>query len=246
MPRAQASQATKRQRTDADYLQIIRSLPAENVHNILVHAAQQHQDVAESVVNERKKIVEAKQVKTLNFDFCSVFAWNALNVTFNRGSGSEQSESAFEAAAEIEKYIGKIRKSTPKHASLDTKKSALETLLKIGNTIVMGTDTVGRKVRVQFQHDTCLEDTMLGIAKRMTRAERKALMTPAFDERLTELERLSKGYCVFEKLRDVRLTLHGAWLTAYVSRKMKMSTRRMRTRRMTSSERMETINLEGS
>ncbi|CAM6103673.1 unnamed protein product [Calypogeia fissa] len=217
MPRAQASQATKRQRTDAtgaaaaDYIQIIGSLPPEKVRNILVQAAQQHPDVAASVVNERNTIVGAEQVKPLDFDCYSGYAWKALNVTYRKGSGSKQYEKAFDAASEIEDYIRTIGTSTPKHANLATKKSAaLETLRKIGKTISLSTDTLGREVRIQFQQDTCLEDPMLRIAKAMTMAERKAFMTKEFEEKLVELERLSNGYCLFEKLKDVRLTLVGA------------------------------------
>ncbi|CAM6103672.1 unnamed protein product [Calypogeia fissa] len=106
MPRAQGSQATKRQRTDekvpaaaADCGQIIGSLPPEMVRNILVQASQQHPDAAASVVNE----ATAEQVKTVNFDCYSGLAWKACNVN-KGGSGCRQYEKAMGAASEIEEH----------------------------------------------------------------------------------------------------------------------------------------------
>jgi hypothetical protein len=83
----------------------------------------------------------------------------------------------------------------------------LETLRKIGKTIALSKDVVGHEVRIQFQSESCLEMTMLRIAKSMTREERARVLTDEFEEKLVELEGLAEDHCIFERLNDVRLVL---------------------------------------
>ncbi|CAM6103675.1 unnamed protein product [Calypogeia fissa] len=214
MPRAKTSRVTKRKSTyatgaaAADSVQIIGSLSAEKLRNILV---QQHPDVAASVVNERHKTVAREQIKTFNFDRFSALAQKALKVTYKGGSRTKLFNNAADTVSKIQKYIETIGKSTPAHAAFGTKKSALETLGDIGEMIPLGGGALGYEVRIQFQRNNCLEDTMLSIARSMMMEERKALMTPEFEKELVELEKLkTRGYGnVFEALTDVRPTLLG-------------------------------------
>ncbi len=209
----------KRQRTNTigtgvpvpGTLQIVQSiqlLPQQTIHNILVLAAQQHPDVAANLKNELARIRAAESAKTIDFDGYSKTAWKAINVTYSRMSGSKQYDFAGEAFDTVNDCIETIRKLTPTHASFGTKKSALETLRKIGKTICLSSnDVVGHEVQKNFEWNTCLERTMLRIAESMPVDERKKVLTTEFNEKLVELEKLGNDHCVFEKLADVREVL---------------------------------------
>jgi hypothetical protein len=214
--------STKRQRTntigasvsgsdgiDTDIIPIIAALPVETVRSFLAAAAYRYSPIASLVLDEHRKIVEAQQAKVIDFDHYSKSVWKVINVTYSKLSGSRQYEASSEAIASVEGYIEAIGRDTPAHASFGTKKSALETLRKIGKTIALSTDVVAYEVRIQFQNESCLETTMLQIAKSMTEEERTEVLTDEFEEKLEELEGLAEGYCIFEKLKDVRRVLSG-------------------------------------
>ncbi|CAM6103598.1 unnamed protein product [Calypogeia fissa] len=183
----------------------------EKFHSSSTMAAQQHPDVAASVVNERKKTVAREQVKTLNFDCYSGLAKKALKVTYKGGRRTKLFNNAADTVSKIQEYVETIGKSTPAHANLATKKSALETLRDIGETMLLGGGALGYEVRIQFQWNNCLEDTMLSIAKSMTMEEQKALMTPEFEKCSLSSKNLTRGIYgnVFEASTDVSPTLLG-------------------------------------
>ena len=131
-------------------------------------------------------------------------------MTYSRLSGSKQYDASFDASASVVGCINQIVKRSPKEASLGTKKSALETLRKIGKSICLsGTSTLGHEVRKTFQYDTCLTDAMYNILKTMSVEEREKELMHAPEgeknwyEKVCELVKLAKGYCVFEGLADV-------------------------------------------
>lgn len=173
---------------------VINALPVDLVRKILSKASLKHGDVAELIVFEHNKIVAAARAKVIDFDYYSKSAWKTINVTYSRLSGSKQYEFSGEAASSVGKCIKEIGKDATDHASYGTKKNALETLRKIGKTIALADDTIGHEVRKQFQWETCLEKTMLRIAKSMTAEERAKMFTKEFREKLEELEGLAKDH----------------------------------------------------
>jgi hypothetical protein len=188
---------------------VINALPAELVREMLSTAALMHEDIAELIVSQHNKIVVAARAKVIDFDHYSKSTWKAINITYSRLSGSKQYEFSGEAASSVSNCIKAIGKEAKDHASFGTKKSALETLRKIGKSIALGDDTIGHEIKKQFQWENCLEETMLRIAKGMTAEERAKMFTKEFKEKLEELEDLAEDHCIFEKLKDVRLVLSG-------------------------------------
>lgn len=85
-----------------------------------------------------------------------------------------QYELGIEASVYAEETIANIRKQTLAHSSFGTKKSALETLRKIGKTIALGgMDEFGSEVISQLQEDgSPLESAMCDIVKEMKADER--------------------------------------------------------------------------
>jgi len=210
----------KRQRTDSmggftlnnvDYDSIIKLLPPAIVHDLLVSAAKECPEVGERIISARDQLIAAERAKVIDFDRYSKSAWYTLNVAYSRLSGSKQFDKSGEAANDVVDTIESIANATPGHASYGTKKSALETLRKIGKSICLScTDVIGHEVVKHFQYETCLEKTMLQIAKGMTAAEHADMMRSGeFEVKLRELEDLAKDHCIFEKLPKVRKTLMG-------------------------------------
>ncbi|MCJ1282667.1 hypothetical protein MMC26_001992 [Xylographa opegraphella] len=204
---------------DNRYLGTILSLPAVTIASLVSSAADKHPDIATTIAGllscaagkypdvaatipaskgraEAAAPVEAKDSsstskKVIDFDHYSKTAWRAINT---------HSKSC----------IMDIRRMCPAEASYGTKKSALETLRKIGKTgCVSGGDVIGSEVQKGFQWDACLEDTMFGIVQTMTQQERDMIMKGDFGVKLEELVELSKDYCLFETLDEVLALLEG-------------------------------------
>ncbi|MCJ1384528.1 hypothetical protein MMC17_007645 [Xylographa soralifera] len=184
---------------DNRYLQTILSLPATTIANLLSNAADKHPDVATTVAGllsyaaekypdvaattpaSKGDAVAAERVKAksnalptsakvIDFDHYSKTAWRAINTQYKSIKGC----------------IMDIRKKCPAGASYGTKKSALETLRKIGKTVCMsGGDVIGSE------------------------GERDVIVKGDFGVKLEELAELSKDYCVFEKLDEVLALLEG-------------------------------------
>ena len=143
-------------------------------------------------------------LKVIDFDHYSKTAWRAINTQYKSMKGSHQYRASFGVQEDVVGCITNIRRKCPAEASYGTKKSALETLRKIGKTVCMsGGDVIGLEVQKGFQIDTTLEDTMYGIVQKMTQGERDMIMKGDFGVKLEELAELSKNYCVFEKLDEV-------------------------------------------
>ncbi|GAW16888.1 hypothetical protein ANO14919_063340 [Xylariales sp. No.14919] len=107
--------------------------------------------------------------RVIDFSDFSRRAWHVLNTSeYTQGSGSKQYEASFEARSEVIGCIEAIGKEAAVDSSYGTKLSALETLRKIAKTILLAGDTLGREVRMEFQHETCLADIMVCIADSMT------------------------------------------------------------------------------
>ena len=124
--------------------------------------------------------------------------------------GSHQYRASFGVYDDVVGCIKDIRKQCPVEASYGTKKSALETLRKIGKTVCLsGGDVIGSEVQKGFQGITRLEDTMYSIVQKMPQGERDLIMKGDIGVKLEELAELSKSYCLFETLDDVLALLEG-------------------------------------
>ncbi|MCJ1391275.1 hypothetical protein MMC18_004138 [Xylographa bjoerkii] len=180
------------------HLQAILSLPDATIAGLLLHAAGQHPDVAANIAAAVERVTaqndaHAESARVIDFDHYSKTAWRAINLQYKSMKGSYQYNASCGVQDDVVGCIEDIRKQCPAGVSYGTKKSALETLRKIGKTVCLsGGDVIGHEVQKGFHMETCLEDTMGTLGGRME-----------------ELVELSKGHCVFETLDEVVALLEG-------------------------------------
>lgn len=89
---------------------------------------------------------------------------------------------SFDAAEEVKEIIESIGNEASGQRSFATKKSALETLRKIGEILVLAPSTLGSEVQKQFQYGDYLRDAMVGILESMSLDEKQD-MAEATDEK---------------------------------------------------------------
>lgn len=192
---------------------VLEALPTETLRALLQQAARQHADVAAAVTAAHDKAVAVEQARVVDFDYLSKAAWRALNVTYRRQSQSRQFEAAGAAADEVRRCIDTIATQSRAPASFGTRRSGLETLRKIGKSVVLAGsagETLGREVVKLFQFDACLEDAMHRIARGFSAQERELVMADGeMETKLEELEELGRDEFVFERLPRVRQVLLG-------------------------------------
>lgn len=116
-------------------------------------------------------ILNNNRAKVIDFDVYSKIAWRSLNPR-GRMNGSAQYEAAFDAKDEVANAINDIGTKAKPTSSYGTKLNAIETLRKIGKSVVLTGDTLGSEVRKHFQSDPILQDTILSILESMSPEER--------------------------------------------------------------------------
>ena len=194
--------------------QSIETLNDATVREYLLFAAQESPKIAGLIAAAAKRIKDTEAAQTIDFDRKSKSAWYALNREYSRLRQSQQFERSGDACCSVEEAIEDIRDRCPAHASYGTKSSALQTLRKIGKTICLTEDIMGREVRKHFQCTTVLEKTMQQIVNSMSLADRQIMKREyqgdtTFVEKLKELQDLGSGYCLFERLDQVIELLEG-------------------------------------
>ena len=111
-------------------------------------------------------ILNQDRAKVINFDMYGKSAWQSLNLR-GRMSGNAQYHAAVDVAFEVRGVIKAIGDEAKPTSSYGTKLHAIETLWKIGKSVVLTGDTLGSEVRKQFQGDRILQDTILSILESM-------------------------------------------------------------------------------
>ena len=191
-----------------DYQSWVSSLPQGTVEKLLVQAAQTHPDVEGLLRSEVNQLIQRNREKVINFDYLSKAAWHTINR--HGGSGTQQYEASFEAFGSVMANIKTIEEGCPGYASLGTKRNGLETLRKIGKSICLSGDTLGREIRKQFQADEELSSAMLTILDSLTDDELKEISQSDWGNKLEELVTLANDYCLFNGSMDnVLRTLDG-------------------------------------
>jgi hypothetical protein len=188
---------------------MLGAFTAEEQKNLLFAIASSHPAVVRMLHQRYVEKLATDAAKVINFDQYSKSAWYILNVKYSRISGSKQCEVAGDAFREIQDTLRTIEDLAPAHASFGTKKSALETLRKIGKSICLGrTDVLGSEMIKSFQSDGAFVSIMLKIACSLSDEDKTRMMADEeFESKLTELEILSKNQYVFEDLYTVRFEL---------------------------------------
>ncbi|MCJ1360389.1 MAG: hypothetical protein MMC33_010394 [Icmadophila ericetorum] len=185
----------------SDFSALLKTLSQPTIKQILIQAARDHPDVAQSIRSYHEHVVAAERAKVIDFDRNSKEAWKAINVTYAKLSGSHQYDRAFDAYTTVRECIDEIAKQCTANASFGTNKSVLETLRKIGKSICLSNNTVASEVRKSFRSETKLPGTMLKIVKSMSAAEKRAMLEgDGWGDKLKELVKLAKSYVIFEDL----------------------------------------------
>ena len=161
---------------DAQIAALVQSLEPDAMRSLLTVAAQKYPAVADLVHVESIRLAKVEKEKVIDFDYLSKSAWRTLNVTYDRMRDSAAFQMSGEAYWEVKGCMKSIADRCPKAANFRTKKSALETLRKIGKSICLSDGVIGREVRQSFQSDHTLVDTMQRIAKSLSKEEAETLV----------------------------------------------------------------------
>jgi hypothetical protein len=180
------------------------------IKSLLFQYASLRPDIAEILRYNYDSTVGRERACVINFDHYSKQVWHDINSNYSDLSGSKQYEMSWEVFGQTCETITNIAAAAAGAASFGTRRSALETLRKIGKTICLSSnDTLGHEVQKQFNSCSDSEDAMLAILEHMTEAERRAMMAGddgrghSFLNQLLELQSLADDNCVFPNLKDV-------------------------------------------
>lgn len=81
-------------------------------------------------------------------------------------------------------------------------------LRQIGKSIALSEgDVMAHEVRKSFQHGDVLERAMMEIVESMTEDELEELRWSEWFGKMVKLKRLAEGYCLFDALEDVLVTV---------------------------------------
>ena len=187
----------------------------KTIREILYGAALRDSTTAWELRKLYHEHVQREQSKVIDFDPDSKSVWSAINRRYSGMSGSRQYDMAFEVLESVTSTIRSIGdEASAQHTSFGTKRSALETLRKIGKTICLSGDVIGHEVRKQFGAETVLEDAMNAVVAKMSEEECEKMCAihdgrSTFLQKMEELHQLAEDYCIFADLGGVLDALAG-------------------------------------
>lgn len=197
----------------AGYERMVNTLPDDQVREILI-AASENSVFAQTAIRFWHEINKRKEaVRIVDFDHYSQDADYIIDKKYTSGGGSREYEMAGDAVHDLEEIIEKIEndvKEARPPLSYESKKSALDTLCKIGDSIV-GADssTLGSEVQKSFQRDYQISGAMCSILKSMTAEERQRVaQSGGLMEKVEDLEGSADGYGMTMELEKVLELLH--------------------------------------
>ncbi|KAF2747854.1 hypothetical protein M011DRAFT_467447 [Sporormia fimetaria CBS 119925] len=179
------------------------------LQDYMLSIAKMYPHVAETLRVEYEALLQQERRRTIDFNHHSKSVWHAINSTGRGMKGSKAFEASFGVCHNVCDTIEEIgEQAGAEWASFQTRRSGLETLRKIGKTICLSEDVIGHEVRKEFGSNTDLEDAMFAILERMTPEEREQMCSVvdekgSFIQKMEELQKLSKSYCILEELPDV-------------------------------------------
>lgn len=172
-----------------DYSFMVDQLSEDKVKSLLSELARTNPAVGSAVMRAYESIGPAAQIDDheapnianptttpapvyIDFDHYSESVWRTL-VSYGQKSCSRQFTLSFDAIGDVESYLAAIAKQTPKESLFDTKRSALETIQKITELLLLTREVLGRQIRNQFlAFSRTIPDIMIKILCGMTSAER--------------------------------------------------------------------------
>ncbi|GIZ45922.1 hypothetical protein CKM354_000906800 [Cercospora kikuchii] len=124
-----------------------------------------------ALVNHHVRQHVTERTRVINFDSYSRTAWHAINTKYDRLSGSKQYERANDVLNDVERCIESISQQATAFSSFGTKVNALETLRRIGKTIISASEIIGREVHRNYEWDMGLKNAITTILRTMSREE---------------------------------------------------------------------------
>jgi len=132
-----------------------------------------------------------------------------INERYINSSCSKQYNAAFDVIRQIEGIFTTIvEQAAQKHATFGTKQSALDALYLIGWAICESQEEIGKQIRMHFQVDNSLEDSMNAVIDEMSVEECERMRAldysgTSFLGAMEELKKLADDYCVCTGLQGV-------------------------------------------
>jgi len=206
-----AAAAGSRPPTRTQLSSTIRSLDCKALETLLLDAACTHPAVAQSITSHVAAERAAEASKVHDFDHYSKSAWYSLNKEYARMRCSRQFEVGHDVASSIERMFDTMVKQSPAHASYGTKRSAVETMRKICQSIVLADPSELAKVVRNNVYG--LGAHMATVLKGFTAQELDRLVTEdggSWPGKLDEAVKLAESYAIMDDLNEALVIIIAA------------------------------------
>ena len=193
-----------------DHRKMLASFDEFLLRDLLLRAAVESELIREEINRYHGLMIHGQPQVVIHFDHHSKKVWHELQhgqIRHGQNVGSsKQYELALEVSNSVRYHIADIRRQTPANSSFGTKKSALETLRKIGKSLSrLEYDEFGaRMAKCLHEAGDPQEKVMLGIVKEMTAVERINMGdNTEWIGRIEELIELDCQYQLYGRLNEM-------------------------------------------
>ncbi|KAK1775416.1 hypothetical protein QBC45DRAFT_422273 [Copromyces sp. CBS 386.78] len=194
----------------------IARLPAASTNSLLAYAATRDPYIASILQHQYDLQVARERARVISFDHYSREAWHLLNTKYARLSGSRAYELGMDVADDIGNMFEAMVKTIHQSGGADgcsfgTKKSAAETMRKIMKSVCLApSGEISHEVRNSYQ-TTAMEEKLFEVMEMFDEEELARLDAEGWTEKIREVEKLAKGYVMFENLGEVVQMLEGGY-----------------------------------
>ena len=199
--------------------QALDRLDEPRFRRILLQHASHSPYVATSILANYEEVLQAQthreQQPVIDFGPFGKQVWHAMNTRYRDWHAWEKLDIVADVELEVERVIDKgiMRKIKP-YSQFSTKKSALETLRKIGKTLFLSTSVIADEMRSEDGLVVkALVPAMAKVVDRMTREERvsmAALDDPDFVTQLAELMGMARPRSLVTGIYKVLVSIRDA------------------------------------
>ncbi|KAK5738049.1 hypothetical protein LTR17_006292 [Elasticomyces elasticus] len=195
---------------DVDVVKYLLALAASESVDIALRTRQAYDDFC----GAQAEAIEEEMRTILDLSHYSRKAWHILHKKYVSDKGSVEYNNAGPAFNEVDAIVEEIHEQAHESSSYGTRKSAMETLRKIGKSIVLTPSTLGSEVRQNMNWNFTLPDTMQAILESMSVKQRLRLADSAdekgmFFDKMEELMKMAEDHCMWEERLDPIVTLLG-------------------------------------
>lgn len=195
--------------TAQDLALAIESLEERSVRDFLILAATKDQTLADRIRVQYESQLARERTRGTDFSHYSDDASYILEHKYSINSDGQEYELALVIAGEVEAICRAIVDRTHASSLFETKKNALDTLLSIGESIMLESSVLGRQVKKHIDQD-CIVGNMENIVCTLSSEERYEMADEedTFRDRLERLMDTADCEVMFEGLSEVLDLLH--------------------------------------